>query len=91
MDQEDLFAWPQPDILFPGSDCQAKNLYQRLLRGPITNVGMRDELGFLSHTRRIFEVREALKSCHGAWRLSVEQVTLSGSLREYRLKKEMNV
>jgi hypothetical protein len=47
----------KPSTLTP----QAQRLYERLLESPITNAEMRDELRLLSYTRRLSDIREAIK------------------------------
>lgn len=50
---------PHPDEIFP-ADNQDRRLYQRMIRGEITNAEMRDQLHLLSYTRRLSDLREKL-------------------------------
>jgi len=50
---------PRPEELFP-ADNQDRRLYQRMIRGPISNAEMRDQLRLLSYTRRLSDIREKL-------------------------------
>lgn len=75
-----LFNVPQPDDLFkPGT--QNARLYTALLEdGSVTNVRMRD-FYVLSHTRRISDIREALKP----YCMDVKKERVSGGVYSYRL------
>lgn len=50
---------PRPGEIFP-ADNQDRRLYERLVRGPVTNAEMRDQLRLLSYTRRLSDIREKL-------------------------------
>lgn len=54
----DFTPLPRPEEL--RMTPQDKRLYERLVRGPVTNAQMRDELRLLSYTRRLSDIREKL-------------------------------
>ena len=80
MNQPELkFDVPQPGELFKyGSQNYA--LYQALLQGGVTNVEMRD-LFILSHTRRLTDVREAIRP----YLMDVKKERLHGGVYLYKL------
>jgi hypothetical protein len=70
---------PQPEELFK-PDTQNFRLYRELLSGGITNVDI-SNLYILSHTRRISDIREALKP----YCLDVKKERISGGIYFYKL------
>lgn len=60
---------PRPEEIFPTRN-QSRSLYERMIRGPITNAEMRDQLRLLSYTRRLSDLREKLYP-HG-WTIKKE-------------------
>lgn len=49
------------DFSRPSLTPQSQRLLDRLKLGPITNCDMRDQIHLISHTRRIYEVRQAVR------------------------------
>lgn len=52
---------PSLDFSRPSLTPQSQRLLDRLELGPITNCDMRDQLALLSYTKRLSEVRRAVR------------------------------
>lgn len=55
-------APPRPTELFKQGPQNAR-LYERLLRGPVTNIEVVRDMCILKYTGRISDVRKALRPC----------------------------
>jgi hypothetical protein len=73
---------PRPDEIFPTRN-QSRCLYERLVRGPVTNAEMRDQLRLLSYTRRLSDIREKLPD---GW--IIKKKHKGDGVFSYRLEKE---
>ena len=82
MTQQELFnPRPAPGKLFsPGS--QKYFLYERLLRGEVTNAEMVRQMGIFNNTARISELREVLKP----YLMDIEASRINKGLFSYKLK-----
>lgn len=82
MTQTELFSQrPSPAKLFtPGT--QNYNLYERLLRGEVTNAEIVRQMGIFNSTGRISDIRAALKP----HLMDIEASRIKKGLFKYELK-----